>query len=197
MRAAQQHAQDMRHHQAHEADDPGHGHATGRHAAGAGQQPEACAAHGKAQMRGLFIAKGQLAPARQHHQQPRQQGGQQERTAVPAAALQAAHDPENDAGDGFFVEGFDQGHHGAQKGRHGDTGQDDGLAPKAPLPAAQPERAAQGQQRAQQGVSNPRPGGGDAVFPAELTCVANEDYRRKVAGAKSKRRKPGAYVTAT
>ena len=47
------------------------------------------------------------------------------------------------------------------------------------------------------GIADANPKRRQAVFPAELTCVANEDYRRKVAGTKSERRKPGAYVTAT
>ena len=53
------------------------------------------------------------------------------------------------------------------------------------------------QQRTKEGIADANPKRRQAVFPAKLTCVANEDYRRKVAGAKSERRKPGAYVTAT
>ena len=50
-----------------------------------------------------------------------------------------------------------------------------------------------GQQRAQQGVSDPRPGGGDAVFPAKLSGVAYKDHGGEIGGAVGKGGEPGAH----
>ena len=53
-----------------------------------------------------------------------------------------------------------------------------------------------GEQAAQNGVADAYPRGRKAVFPSELTGVADEDDGREVRRAECKRGKPGAYVAA-
>ena len=53
-----------------------------------------------------------------------------------------------------------------------------------------------GQQRAQKGVSDPRPGGGDAVLPAELSGVAHKDHGGKIGGAVGEGGEPGPHRAA-
>ena len=62
--------------------------------------------------------------------------------------------------------------------------------------AGSPSQDGPGQQGTQQGVADTGPGGGHAEFPAELTGVAHEDHRRKVAGAVGKGGEPGAHRAA-
>lgn len=54
-----------------------------------------------------------------------------------------------------------------------------------------------GQQRAQQGVADARPGGGDAVLPAKLSRIAHEDHRGEIAGAVGEGGEPGAHRAAS
>ena len=54
-----------------------------------------------------------------------------------------------------------------------------------------------GQQGAQHGVADARPGGGDAVLPAELTGVAHEDHGGEIRGAVSEGCQPGPYGAAS
>ena len=53
-----------------------------------------------------------------------------------------------------------------------------------------------GQQRTQQGVADAGPGGGDAVFPAELAGIAHEHHRGEIRGAVSEGGQPGADAPA-
>ncbi len=50
-----------------------------------------------------------------------------------------------------------------------------------------------GQQRAQNGVANARPGGGEAVLPAELAGVAHKNHGGKIGGAVGEGGEPGAH----
>ncbi len=52
------------------------------------------------------------------------------------------------------------------------------------------------QKRADKRIADANPKGSQAILPAELACIAHENYRRKVAGAEGKRRKPWAHVAA-
>jgi len=49
-------------------------------------------------------------------------------------------------------------------------------------------------QRAQKRVANAGPGGGNAVFPAELAGIANENHRREIAGAIGESCEPGTHA---
>ena len=53
-----------------------------------------------------------------------------------------------------------------------------------------------GKQAAHQGVAQADPGGGHAVFPPELACIADEDNGGEVARAEREGRKPRADVAA-
>lgn len=50
-----------------------------------------------------------------------------------------------------------------------------------------------GQQGAQQGVADARPGGGDAIFPAELSGVAHKDHSGKIGRAIGEGGEPRAH----
>ncbi|MPM82086.1 hypothetical protein SDC9_129144 [bioreactor metagenome] len=54
-----------------------------------------------------------------------------------------------------------------------------------------------GQQRADEGVAQTDPGGGDAVLPAELTGIPHKDHGGEVRGTVSKGGEPGPYRTST
>ena len=53
-----------------------------------------------------------------------------------------------------------------------------------------------GQKRAEDGVADARPGGSDAVFPAELTCVADENDGGEIRGSVCERGQPGTDASA-
>ena len=53
------------------------------------------------------------------------------------------------------------------------------------------------QQRADQSVADADPGGGQTIFPAELTGVSDKDDRREIRCTESECRKPGADIAAS
>src|SRR5699024_8616773 len=76
----------------------------------------------------------------------------------------------------------------SEKFRHGGAVQ---VLGHDPGPAAQRRP---GQQGPQQGVADARPGGGDAVLPAELTGVAHKNHGGEVAGAVGEGGEPGTHA---
>ena len=54
-----------------------------------------------------------------------------------------------------------------------------------------------GQQGADDGVSNARPGGGDAVAPAELPGISHEHNGREIGSAVGESGEPGAHGAAS
>ena len=63
--------------------------------------------------------------------------------------------------------------------------------------AGAPAQDPPGQQRADEGVAETDPGGGQTILPAELAGVSDEDDRRKLRGAECESREPGTDIAAS
>ena len=76
----------------------------------------------------------------------------------------------------------------AEEFRHGGRGEMFAHDP-GPPPKDDP-----GQQAADQGIANANPGGGQAVFPSELTGITDKYHSGKVGGAIAKGGEPGPHT---
>ena len=100
MCSPEQQPQQVRYHESDEADDPRDGDAACCDAAGPAQEHAAHVARPHAQLTRLRVAEGEhVEVARMAHDggKSEHQRGQQHGGMRPATALQAAHDPEDDA----------------------------------------------------------------------------------------------------
>ena len=91
-------------------------------------------------MLGLNIAQAeevQFSHIPEDHSSAQNQIRQHQKDVGPALARQASHNPEDNRGDGVFIEAFDQAYAGGKKGGNNDAGEYQSRNLDAPIHAPQ------------------------------------------------------------